>query len=191
MISDCNEDGDKDRLEINFRNKDKLEIKINFRDKDKLEINFLFKFIPFKYVFSKICRWWKWRCLVSGYLLQLFNFSSSNQWPLITNFFNASCVLSIYVLTSDSYNNSWLSWRVTFKVAIASNESLSKVMWPRILLPQGQQIGALFLAPVFHSMQPIKRQVTVGNHHYKALQALPWPFHLVTLGQSAVVTCSL
>ena len=49
---------------------------------------------------------------------------------------------------------------------------LAKVMWPRILPPLWQQIGALLLAPVFHSMQPIKRQVTVGSHHYKTLQAL-------------------
>ena len=58
--------------------------------------------------------------------LSFLNFSSSNQWPLIAYFFNASCVLSIYVLTPDKHNDSWLFWRAKFKGAIGSNISLSK-----------------------------------------------------------------
>ena len=38
-------------------------------------------------------------------------------------------------------------------------------MTPRVLLPLGQQIGPLLLAPVFHSIQQIKHQVTVGSYH--------------------------
>ena len=38
-------------------------------------------------------------------------------------------------------------------------------MRPRILLPQEQQKGSLLPAPIFHSMQQIKQQVTVGSHY--------------------------